>query len=583
LVRVKSTILFANTGGKSHQHVYHAVSKSRVGNLAFLAASSTKGQPLGVQRMNGGVAGLSDDFVYYKIALPDALAASASVKITVRESYHGLQEPYPLSIAQSESQLVRYADNVYVSSPYTVQSQKTTVRLASATVESFSTQVQPVARKGQLITYGPFEDQAPFSAAPLKVHFENNTPFLKASRASKEIEVSHWGNVAVEQKFYLQHAGAKLKGSFSRYEYQRNPLAAKSAVRQVRLQVPAAARDFYYRDEIGNISTSAVQRGEHGTTLQLVPRYVLFGGWKAAFCVGYNVPAAELLSRDAADDQMYMLNVSFYARWKEHIPTDDYEFSVTLPEGATDIQFHAPFAVSQDAAPGIKFTYLDTVGRPVLRVRKQGVVLDHDQYVQVTYRFSQNSLLHEPMLLFSVFFAVCLAAIVYTRVNFSLAAISGARDGAGAGAGAGAAGGARGATRIAETVARLRDVLERRDRLHSALDAALAKLAKTRNKQIWDAEQKAVADGMEECKRDGLRLAGEMEQLDAQKGAIMRQVDAAERARLKAHLAVAAHESMLRQVGSPDAAHESKRLELERTLQEADDLVERLASTLIAE
>ena len=35
------------------------------------------------------------------------------------------------------------------------------------------------------------------------------------------IEVSHWGNVAVEETIDLRHTGATLKGPFSRYDYQR--------------------------------------------------------------------------------------------------------------------------------------------------------------------------------------------------------------------------------------------------------------------------------------------------------------------------------------------------------------------------
>jgi oligosaccharyltransferase complex subunit alpha (ribophorin I) len=302
-----------------------------------------------------------------------------------------------------------------------------------------------------------------------------------------------------------------------------------------------------------------------------VPRYVLFGGWRAAFCVGYNVPSQYLLSRDAADPDLYMLNVTFYARYKEAVPTEEYELVVTLPEGASDIQVHAPFALDSDA-PSLKFTYLDTVGRPVVRVRKHNVVYDHDQYVQVTYRFSQQYMLHEPLLLCVVFFCLLLAVIVYSRVNLSLAAISGARESA-----------ARAATRGAECVARLRDVLERRDRLHNALDAASSKLAKTRNKALWEAERQAVQDGWDECKREALRLAGELEVLDTHKGAVARQVDAAERLRQKAHMNVALHEAAARQSGTPDAAHEAKRLELERALQEADDQVERLAASLVDE
>ena len=37
--------------------------------------------------------------------------------------------------------------------------------------------------------------------------------------------VSMWGNVAVEESYEFLHAGAALKGGFSRYEYQRNPVA----------------------------------------------------------------------------------------------------------------------------------------------------------------------------------------------------------------------------------------------------------------------------------------------------------------------------------------------------------------------
>jgi oligosaccharyltransferase complex subunit alpha (ribophorin I) len=45
----------------------------------------------------------------------------------------------------------------------------------------------------------------------MKLHFENNKPFLTATSVSKDIEVSHWGNVAVDELYELRHDGAKLK------------------------------------------------------------------------------------------------------------------------------------------------------------------------------------------------------------------------------------------------------------------------------------------------------------------------------------------------------------------------------------
>ena len=54
------------------------------------------------------------------------------------------------------------------------------------------------------------------------IHYENNSPFLTVTQMTRLIEVSHWGNIAVEETYHVVHSGAVLKGPFSRYDYQRN-------------------------------------------------------------------------------------------------------------------------------------------------------------------------------------------------------------------------------------------------------------------------------------------------------------------------------------------------------------------------
>jgi len=54
------------------------------------------------------------------------------------------------------------------------------------------------------------------------VHYENNSPFLTVTQMTRVIEVSHWGNIAIEETYDLVHSGAVLKGPFSRYDYQRH-------------------------------------------------------------------------------------------------------------------------------------------------------------------------------------------------------------------------------------------------------------------------------------------------------------------------------------------------------------------------
>ena len=61
--------------------------------------------------------------------------------------------------------------------------------------------------------------------------------------------------------------GAALKGPFSRYDFQRN--SGPSAVKSYTTLLPAAAQDVYYRDEIGNISTSNARPEEDLVSLEL--------------------------------------------------------------------------------------------------------------------------------------------------------------------------------------------------------------------------------------------------------------------------------------------------------------------------
>lgn len=50
-----------------------------------------------------------------------------------------------------------------------------------------------------------------FFEMEIVVHCENNTPFVVATDVVRVIEVSHWGNIAVEEAINVIHKGAELK------------------------------------------------------------------------------------------------------------------------------------------------------------------------------------------------------------------------------------------------------------------------------------------------------------------------------------------------------------------------------------
>ena len=159
-----------------------------------------------------GVAG-KPDVQGYKVLLAQSLASDQSVTIVVETVFTHAIFPFPKEITQNERQLVQFTGNAYVLSPYPCKTQSTTVHLPTSSVESF-TRVAPANVNDKDIVYGPYGDIAPFSNAKVIIHFENNGPFVGVVSLQRLLEVSHWGNIAVEEHLHVKHQGKDLADPF---------------------------------------------------------------------------------------------------------------------------------------------------------------------------------------------------------------------------------------------------------------------------------------------------------------------------------------------------------------------------------
>lgn len=91
---------------------------------------------------------------------------------------------------------------------------------------------------------------------------ENNSPLPVFEKVVRTIEISHWGNIHIKEEYTLVNEGAKLKGEFGRVVFNKyNPQAGKHALKSFQSQLPFDCWGVYYRDEIGNISTSNAVKG----------------------------------------------------------------------------------------------------------------------------------------------------------------------------------------------------------------------------------------------------------------------------------------------------------------------------------
>ncbi|KAF3855915.1 hypothetical protein F7725_016638 [Dissostichus mawsoni] len=408
LAKITAEIVLSNQGPSAAHYFILAIEAELVPNLAYIGAS-VKGDEeddgtLELQQTT--IQGQSGAF--YKVQLPSSLAAGAQLKAKLEMTFSHVLQPFPTQITQAERQLVVFQGNHYMYSPYPIRSQTTRVRLASKTVESYSKLGNP-SKNDEIIEYGPFRDVAPFSEDTLKIHYENNSPFLTISNIVRTIEVSHWGNIAVEETINLRHTGAVLKGPFSRYDYQRQSDSGISSVKSFKTILPASAQDVYYRDEIGNISTSHLQVLDDSVEVEVRPRFPLFGGWKTHYMIGYNLPSYEYLY--TLGDQ-YSLKMRLVDHVYDDQVIDFLTVKIILPEGARNIQMDTPYKI--DRKPNqLHYTYLDTFGRPVLVASKSNLVEHHIQDVMDPDAAGA-------LLVVGAFYILFFTVIIYVRLDFAI-------------------------------------------------------------------------------------------------------------------------------------------------------------------
>jgi hypothetical protein len=171
------------------------------------------------------------------------------------------------------------------------------------------TEAEPSSAENKNLVYGPFANVAPFSTAPLTAHFEYARALVEAAEVVRRIRVSHWTGSHFEESYTVvsigaffiffiflsrlsvkrvlgkfSHAsfffhfiyllnyhlisssqanvGAKVVGEWSRYDLlTKGEEELAPSLREFNAAIQAGARNLFFRDRIGNISSSMVRHG----------------------------------------------------------------------------------------------------------------------------------------------------------------------------------------------------------------------------------------------------------------------------------------------------------------------------------
>lgn len=347
--------------------------------------------------------------------------AVPDLTITVTGMLTHASVPLPKSVSQTESQYLLWKGSAAPITPYGAGSGRVRVKSPSPSILSYATE-PPVSadqtiKSGSTITFGPYDKLASLlhdgqAALPseARVHYLHNSPMLTIVEARRQARISHWRNrLEIEDQFWLRNDGASLKGHFSRVQHQLSTLVQRvksHVLTNIVMQLPPGADHAYFIDESGNVSTShfrpAPPSPSHVATpahllsemrasvLDLRPRYPMLGGWNYTCSVGWSVKLTDGWLKTVDEGQKrYSVQVPFMSALKD-TAVDDVAVRIILPEGAKDIAFTAPFSI--DVERERSWSFLDTIGKPVIKLHKRACSERHGGSVNVEYTLTTGDL-----------------------------------------------------------------------------------------------------------------------------------------------------------------------------------------------
>ncbi|KAL8715977.1 MAG: hypothetical protein Q9220_000644 [cf. Caloplaca sp. 1 TL-2023] len=343
---------------------------------------------------------------FFLTTLPQPLAPSSQLTLSI--TYHILSTltPLPLKIAQSDKQYLLYTFSTTTPSAYPTLKQKTKIKFPTTDIPDAIGGSSPPDRQGSTYTYGPYNDPIPAGALePASVRYEFTRPLIHSSLLERDIEISHWGgNLACEERYWLTNQGAQLKEQFSRVQWavtqHYNP--PTSALRSLNVPLKVGSLNPYFTDDIGNVSTSRFRSNRKEANLELKPRYPVFGGWKYSFRIGWDADVKSFLRVLKTPEGGHVLKVPFLEGPKmgEGVSYGKVELRVILPEGATNVKFETEVPLV-GVEQTLHKSFMDTVGRTTLKLTAMNVVDEaRDKPLIVTYDYPFSAAFRKPITIF---------------------------------------------------------------------------------------------------------------------------------------------------------------------------------------
>ncbi|KAJ3306725.1 proteasome regulatory particle base subunit [Kappamyces sp. JEL0829] len=352
---------------------------------------------------------------YYKASLGKTLKKGEKLDLDIKLIWTQVASPFPKEISQLETQqMYEFLGNAYFYSPYASTEVSHVVKLPNnrePVAWGQEDKTLSASRSGDKITYGPFADVKPLAAKELYLHYQDSSSTLVAKNYLKTVRVSYWSpELHVQEDYELHHMGAKLKGHFSRIDFKLSQYGhhQTTVVKELTAALPMDAKDVYYKDVVGNISTSHFRNEKKRSVLEIKPRFPLYGGWKCNWFQGYTIPNYPVLTPSSSDP----------GEFKFSLPMTPSIGGLTQEKSTLKVS--APFPVDRESH-STTLTYFDTIGRPTVEIEKHNMVDEYYAPIVITYTYSTLSSWRKPAVIAASLLAIAVA--LYMVGNLDLAIV----------------------------------------------------------------------------------------------------------------------------------------------------------------
>eukprot|EP00344_Euplotes_crassus_P008324 CAMPEP_0197006168 /NCGR_PEP_ID=MMETSP1380-20130617/33168_1 /TAXON_ID=5936 /ORGANISM="Euplotes crassus, Strain CT5" /LENGTH=458 /DNA_ID=CAMNT_0042425613 /DNA_START=12 /DNA_END=1388 /DNA_ORIENTATION=+ len=388
---LQETVIEFTNNEKENIHEYILlIDKDQVDDLVYIEVELNK--KVANTTRDDSITIPTEDFVPFKVDI-GTLSSGSKARFIVKEIYTNKKAPYSTTMKMHETPKLRIIDDAYYISLYETEKMKSTFE-CSECGSLKATEIEGAEARTKNVRYGTFKKVQPLTSEAIYILINIDAPQPLFSSVKRAITISHWSSIDVEEEYRLKNNIPALAGGFSRVAY--NPHTIKYAVTELDCELPVDITELYYTDEIGNITTSNAYRGSENVEFTIQPRFPVMGGWKTYWQQGYKLPKDSYI-KETGNPEEYEVSLSFSHPYDDII-AQDFEFSITLPEGATDTKIDIPFEM-QSIENETVFRYLDLFGRQKIVMKRRNILERvHDKSVKVTYRLPQSSHLIKPVI-----------------------------------------------------------------------------------------------------------------------------------------------------------------------------------------